>query len=87
MKEFQETSEGRGMDTAILIEAKDSFEGVDAEYDYLEERFGPLGEGWDVQAQTLKPGEDGRQYDIMTVQFEDGKAMDIYFDISSFYGK
>ena len=42
--------------------------------------------GWKVQEQGLA-AKDGRRYDVLTVIDLDGRKFDVFFDITSFFGK
>ena len=42
--------------------------------------------GWKVQEQGLA-AKEGKHYDVLTVVDLDGRKFDVYFDITSFYGK
>ncbi len=95
---FAEVSYGGGDGTsiegAVIIEnAANHFEGVDAEYVWLETQFGPQGDKWDRAEQSLIE-EDGRLYDVLKVDFYDktggykkGEVAYFYFDITEFYGR
>jgi len=73
-------------EAVIILDAKDSFEGVRAEYKYLERRFGKTGKDWELKRQT--PVDEGdKKYDKMDLKFPDGTKKTIYFDITSFFGR
>ncbi len=76
----------------IVIDAADTDSGIDAEYAYISEQFGPFGVGWQLQRQKVLthvlPGEgDQIQVDVLTIELANGEVKDIAFDITSFYGK
>ena len=78
---------GESFATAIVIlGAAHSGEGVDAEYRYLEKRFGQRGKDWQLVTQALQE-RDGKHYDILHVQLNEGAIQNIYFDISDFFNK
>jgi len=56
--------------------------GVDAEYQWLATHR----PGWHPERQSLVTGPGGRFYDVMTIT-RGGQREDVYFDISSFFGK
>jgi hypothetical protein len=65
-----------------VIQASGEFAGIAMEYQWLDEHY----PGY----QTLSQGttrHDGRIYDIISILTADGVRKDIYFDITSFYGK
>jgi hypothetical protein len=73
-------------DAIIIHNAKTDLEGVDAEYFYLENRFGKRGTDWSLDQQSLLD-EDGAYYDAMDITLSDGSNLTIYFDITDFLGK
>jgi hypothetical protein len=78
---------GESIDDAIIIRnAKTDLEGIDAEYYYLEKRFGKRGTDWNLDQQSLV-NEDGANYDAMDITLSDGSKQTIYFDITDFLGK
>ena len=78
---------GESIDDAIIIRnAKTDLEGIDAEYYYLEKRFGKRGTDWNLDQQSLV-NEDGANYDAMDITLSDGSKQTIYFDITDFFGK
>lgn len=72
-------------ESPIIINAKNSFAGIDAEYAYLEKRFGQKDKDWKLTLQ-MSGGKD-RQWDALTIETNDGRQETIYFDITKFYGK
>jgi hypothetical protein len=78
---------GESIDDAIIIlNAQTDSEGVEAEYHYLEKRFGKKGTDWSLDQQSLV-NEDGAYYDAMDITLSDGRTLNIYFDITDFFGK
>lgn len=79
--------DGSSVEQAVIIEAPDSFTGVDAEYQFLSEHLGRRDVDWTVVKQANLRVKD-REYDRITVELKpSGKKVDYYFDITSFYGK
>jgi len=84
--------DGTSVEKAAIIEnAANHFEGVDAEYVWLETQFGPQGDAWECTEQSLIE-ENDRLYDVLKVEFSvkagDYKKGDVayfYFDITEFY--
>ncbi|MBK9096700.1 MAG: hypothetical protein IPM14_01005 [bacterium] len=70
----------------IILGAKDETEGVDAEYIWIEKRFGKQNINWELIDQELVDDGD-KQYDILRIKFPDGKIEEFWFDITDFYGK
>lgn len=85
------TLEGGPGDTtenAVVVRgAGGAMRGVSAEYRYLGERFGRPGVDWRVVEQALWEGEDGKHFDVFTLSLKDQRTVEVYFDISEFYGK
>ena len=70
----------------IIINAKTEREGVDAEYNYLEEILGEENIYWKFLYQHFI--DDGnKQYDVLHIKFPNGEEKEFYFDITDFYGK
>lgn len=84
--------DGTSIENAVIIEsATNHFEGVDAEYVWLEMQFGPQGDKWDRLEQSLIE-ENDRLYDVLKVEFYDkaggykkGDITYFYFDITEFF--
>jgi hypothetical protein len=72
---------GRAMDSAIVISADTSSEGLAAEYSVLRERF----PGWGLNGQSLR-GEGSRYFDVFTLS-KNGDTIEVWFDITSFFGR
>lgn len=73
-------------EAVIILGAKDEMEGVDAEYNWLEERFGKQNINWELIDQQLID-EGDKQFDVLRIKFRDGKSEEFWFDITNFYGK
>lgn len=74
--------DGLSFERAIPIVAQNSVEGVPKEYEYLRRHY----PGWRRTMQALLRHE-GRTYDRLTIVSPAGETKDIYFDITSFFGK
>ena len=70
----------------IILGAKDETEGVDAEYKWLEEKYGKVNVEWEMVDQTLIDEGDS-QFDILKIKFKNGDFKTFWFDITDFYGK
>jgi hypothetical protein len=68
--------------TAIVIKEKDEISGIGAEYSWLRQNY----PGCRLKQQSLTSYKNN-PYDIMTIITSDGKVLDIYFNISNFFGK
>jgi len=72
-------------DAIIIKNAENHRAGVDAEYLYLEERFGERDIHWKLVMQALLKGE--KPIDWLEIELTDGTTKSIYFDVSEFFGK
>ena len=73
-------------EAVIILNAENESEGVDAEYNYLEEILGEENIYWKFLYQHFI--DDGnKQYDILYIDVVDGAEKEFYFDITDFYGK
>lgn len=79
--------DGSSMEKAVrIIGAENSAQGVQAEYLYLTERFGMRGRDWSLEMQSLVKKE-GKSFDVMMIALKDGRGINVYFDITEFFGK
>ena len=80
-------NEGFSMDDAILISgAKASYDGVGAEYKYIEQRFGAKNVDWTLKIQVLHE-KDGKAFDqLQIISLKDQREFSIFFDITGFFG-
>jgi hypothetical protein len=69
------------METALLVNAVNEFEGVTAEYLWIDFHY----PRHTLETQQLEFSGD-RPYDVMTLRAPNGTLKKIYFDIDSFYG-
>ncbi len=69
-------------EAVIILGAKNETEGVDAEYDYLDNKFGE----YEFLSQEFI-GEPDNQYDLLRIQLPDGTEKGVWFNITDFYGK
>jgi hypothetical protein len=77
---------GDSREDAIVIQnAENHRAGVDAEYLYLQERFGERDFHWRLVGQALLMGD--KRVDRLSIALTDGTMKDIYFDVSEFFGK
>lgn len=73
---------GAGFATAIVIAATNEGDGVKAEYEWIRENL--LGSRTTGQSLSFHVG---KPYDVVHVECANGEKTDVYFDVSSFYGK
>ena len=74
--------DGLTFSTAIVITEKTESKGVSAEYKWIKEHY----TNYTVKQQALNM-QDNKPFDVITITFSDGKDLDLYFDISNYFGK
>jgi hypothetical protein len=74
--------DGLSLGTAVIINAKNDFDGARAVYAWLREHAS----GAKVKGQSLV-ADAGRAYDVMQVVTVDGTERSYFFDISKSFGK
>ena len=72
-------------EAVIILGAKDETEGVDAEYIWLEQKYGKAEVDWEMNNQELIV-EGNTQYDALGIKFPSGELKEFWFNISDFYG-
>lgn len=77
--------DGSSFEKAIIIKAKTSSEGIAAEYNYLEKKYGRKYVDWQMIQQSLSY-HNKKPFDILKIKYKD-KTFNVYFEISSFFGK
>lgn len=81
---------GQGTSTADavrIVGAHGESDGVASEYTCLDAAFGSRRKGkWKLLRQSLV-GKDGKNFDVMSVELQDGTKKDVFFDISDYFGK
>lgn len=75
-------NDGTSFENAIMINEKTETKGVAAEYAWLDAHY----PGYKMKSQSLKMNKK-RVYDVLSFKTRQGKDMDIYFDITEFFGK
>jgi hypothetical protein len=75
---------GTSKEKAIIIHGiYTEWEGVDAEYDYMERKYGDF----EIESQTFLD-EGDKKYDNINISYAlNGKKKEIWFDITDFYGR
>jgi len=74
--------DGSTFGKAIVITETHERPGIDAEYAWIRQHY----PGSKTQGQALMY-RDKKPYDLLHVLTADGSKVDVYFDISNFYGK
>ena len=77
-----DTADGATTETAILVQASNEFEGVDAEYGYIQDHY----PGWQHAQQSLIQ-DNGKIFDRIEIVGPDGIRKTLYFDITDWFGK
>ena len=75
---------GDSFETAVVINADNSFIGVEAEYAYIANRCGEPHKEWKLQSQGLR-AHGGKAYDVLTIALSSGETRTFYFDIAKFF--
>ena len=78
-----DTPDGTARERAIVIRATSSIDGIDAEYRWLESRFGKQGRDWTIDTR-MNGTEGSKSYETFFVRLANGEEQTIHFDISSF---
>jgi ABC-type glycerol-3-phosphate transport system substrate-binding protein len=73
---------GTSFENAIVIKVEKEGAGVAEEYKWLSLSYPGYSTIRKTQASKIK-----KHYDIITIRTKDGQEKDIYFDITSFFGK
>jgi hypothetical protein len=74
---------GRSLKDAVVINAEYTQEGIEFEYKWIERVWGG---DWTLIRQEVFHDE-GKDFDILHIEFPDKSVKEIYFDISNFFGK
>ncbi|WP_439130824.1 hypothetical protein [Polaribacter sp.] len=77
--------DGSSFKNSVIVNAKNSREGIAAEYKYLAKKYGRRGVDWQMIKQTLSYN-DKKPFDVLSINYN-SKKMEVYFEISSFFGK
>jgi len=78
---------GLNRNNPIIITASTSLMGIPAEYAYLKKQFGEEGKDWEMTLKILLKSEQGRQVESFALKLANGSEVNIFFDITSFFGK
>jgi hypothetical protein len=73
--------DGLSFETAVVIHKSTETAGVSAEYQWIREHYSD----YHVVQQSLN-NHNKKPYDIIQIQFSNEKKLDLYFDISQFFG-
>jgi hypothetical protein len=76
--------DGDSFKTAIVVNADNSFLGVEAEYAYIANQCGQPSKDWKLESQGLRE-HGGKPYDVLTIALSGGATRTFYFDIANFF--
>ncbi|HTB06809.1 MAG TPA: hypothetical protein VK806_07630 [Bacteroidia bacterium] len=74
--------DGSSYNNAVIIKATNEGDGIDAEYKWLADHY----PGYKTEGQSLNE-HDKIPYDVLHIKTNDGQRKDVFFDISSYFGK
>lgn len=80
-------NDGSSTQEAVVINATSSSVGIDAEYKWIESRYGAQDKDWTIEMRMHGGSDDGKSYETFHIKLADGTPKTIVFDISSFYGR
>ena len=78
---------GTSEDPIKIAGVSTNFEAIQAEYEYLSQKFGSRQKDWRLETQALIKAPNGRMCDLMTIVLADGTKVELWFDINDFLGK
>ena len=73
-------------ESIVILGAANENEGIDAEYKWLEKKYGKQNIHWELNLQELVD-EGDKQFDLLKIKFTNDEVKEIWFDISDFYGQ
>lgn len=79
--------DGSTAQSAVVINATSSSAGINAEYKWIESRYGTRDKDWTIEMRMHGGSDDGKSYETFQIKLADGAPKTIVFDISSFYGR
>jgi hypothetical protein len=79
--------DGLTIENAVIITAKSETTGIAAEYDFIGSKYGARNVAWQVLSQAVQ-NKKSKIYDVITIKLaKNDEKLDVYFDITNFYGK
>jgi hypothetical protein len=75
---------GESFETAVVVNADNSFVGVEAEYAYIANQCGEPHKDWNLESQGLREHR-GKPYDVLTIALSSGATRTFYFNIANFF--
>jgi hypothetical protein len=78
---------GLTIDNAVIIKVKSETSGIAAEYDFIASKYGVRNVAWRVLSQSVQ-NKKNKVYDVISIKLaKNDEKLDVYFDITNFYGK
>jgi hypothetical protein len=84
--EIYSGGDGSTIETAVVINATSTSQGIPAEYQYVSRMYGLQNEDWTMVQQNLVMLADKR-YDLLHIRLSTGEEKTNCFDITRFYGR
>ena len=78
---------GTSEDPIKIAGVSTNFEAIRAEYEYLTQKFGTRQKEWRLETQALITSPNGRMCDLMTIVLADGTKVEVWFDITDYFGR
>jgi hypothetical protein len=79
--------DGSTIENAVVIKATNSIAGIDAEYKWIGQRYGPRNQAWKVASRMHGSNQNGKSYETFDIECTNGKHVKIIFDVTAFYGR
>ena len=76
------TDDGLSFATAVVITEKTETSGVQAEYAWIKQHY----ENYEIKKQSLSY-HDKKPFNVITITLANGNNLDLYFDITNYFGK
>ena len=70
-------------ESVVILGAANETEGIAAEYNWVEEKYGNQNISWELNFQGLVD-EGNKQYDILRIKLPTGEVNEIWFDITDY---
>ena len=82
-----EGGNGSSLKNAVIIKgARNTLEGVGAEYGFVADLYGQEGIDWWRGRQEFFERENGGMYDVLDIKLKNGRWRKIYFNVTEFFG-
>ena len=78
---------GESFEDAIVINCRTTHEGISAEYEWIESRYGKRDVDWKTVQRMHGIESDNKIYEQFNIELSSGGERKIIFDVTSFYGE